>query len=302
MRVLSQIVVIFFLVTAGLNYSAYSFVIQLDSFNITKNFSTLMNDDFSDTAGLGLAGPMTEPSNDGGNPPLGIYSVIGGGAQSEGTVAGNRTFDTSGAPITASSVTPGTFVQNTFIELRTNQGDVTVANGLKKDDTFVVEAIVSLGDLSDLGNIDSYGIRLRDRDRITGTGNDQLDLRVRRNGGGNTVVSLRHRDNITNVSTILEEIALSVLDLMNHDQIMLTLFKTSDSTDTISASFNLLNGGAPSGVQNFAATFNIFNGEDWTRANFLAIDVNVPEPATLTIFGLGLAGLGLMRRRRRKAA
>ncbi len=38
-----------------------------------------------------------------------------------------------------------------------------------------------------------------------------------------------------------------------------------------------------------------------TGNSFVATSVNVPEPGTLTIFGLGLAGLGLMRRRKRTA-
>jgi hypothetical protein len=54
-----------------------AFVVQLDNFTVTKNGVTLMNNNFTDTAGLTVAGPMTEPSNDGTN---GIYNVFNSGA------------------------------------------------------------------------------------------------------------------------------------------------------------------------------------------------------------------------------
>ena len=273
---------------------SHAFVVNLDNFKITKNGATLMEDDFSDTGGLSAAGPMTEPSNVAG---IGVYTVINSGGQSEGSVAGNRTFDTSGAPLQQSTVNPENTIRQSAIELRTSRSPVSNPDGLKTDDTFRVDAIVSLGDLSDLSNSGSYGIRLRDRNTPTTVGDDELRLEIRRNGSGDTVVALRHRDATANVNTTLQEIALGAIDLSSHDQVLLSLEKASAGTNTISASFNLLSSGVGSGTTAFTSTFDIFNGEDWTRAGFRAIAV-VPEPGSALLFGLALLVLGIASRRR----
>jgi hypothetical protein len=273
---------------------AHAYVVNLDNFKVTKNGSTLMEDDFSDTAGLGLAGPMTEPSNNG---TLGIYGVSNSGGQSEGTVTGNRTFDTSGAVLGQSVFDPLVATQQTAIELRTVRTAVTDPDGLKTDDTFRVDAIVSLGDLSDFGNTDAYGIRLRDRNTPTTVGDDDLRLEIRRNSSGDVTVALRHRDSVANINTVLQEIALSALDLLNNDQVLLTLEKAIGGSVTIGASFELLSSGVGGGVTAFTSTFDIFNGEDWTRAGFRAFDNNVPAPGSALLFGLALVALGLARRR-----
>jgi hypothetical protein len=46
-------------------------------------------------------------------------------------------------------------------------------------------------------------------------------------------------------------------------------------------------------------TVTIYDGEDYIRGTFQALDrVQIPEPAGLALFGLGLAGIGIIRRRR----
>jgi hypothetical protein len=274
---------------------ASAFVVHLDNFTVTKNGVTLMNDNFNDTAGLGLAGPMTEPNNNGTN---GIYNVINGGGQSEGSLAGNRTFDTDGAPLQPSVLVPGTNIRTSAIELQTPRSDATDPNGLKNDDTFRIDAVVSLGSLTDLGIGDTYGIRLRDRNTPTTFGNEELRLEIRKNGSNDPTVALRHRDAELNINTTLQEISLSLLDLSAHDQVLLTLEKANAGTDTITASFELLNGGVGSGTTAFTSTFDIFGDEEWTRAGFRALDARIPEPSTMLVFGVALAGLVIIRRRR----
>lgn len=137
-------------------------------------------------------------------------------------------------------------------------------NGLKSDDTFRIDAIVSLGSLTDLGIGDAYGIRLRDRNVPTTVDNEELRLEIRKNGSNDPTVALRHRDVDLNMTTILQEISLSALDLSAHDQVFLTLEKANAGSDTITSSFELISGGVGSGVSAFTSTFDIFSDEDWT--------------------------------------
>jgi Holliday junction resolvasome RuvABC DNA-binding subunit len=50
-----------------------------------------------------------------------------------------------------------------------------------------------------------------------------------------------------------------------------------------------------------AASKTLFNGEGWAQRSFRAFNTNVPEPATLAIFGLGVVETGLLRRRRKRS-
>ncbi len=280
-----------------LGFPAHALVVNIDNFQVFKGQDangdpiSLMNDDFGDTVGLGLAGPMAEPLNDANG--LGRYGLLNGLAQSEpGT--GKRVLNTNLAPVVPSAATPGNFIQHTAASLLTNTDDASNPNGLKNDDLIKVVGIFDLV-VPDRNTL--YEIRLRDFN--FGPGDDDLRLRVQTLSDGLSRVALSYRDAISNTNITLGSMALDD----RHEQIMLILENSLNDMEAFTGLFQYIDGGSLVGLNPTSlGSQTFFHGEQWTRANFRAINVDVvPEPGAFALFGIGLVGLGLMRWRRKAA-
>ncbi|MDO8451028.1 MAG: PEP-CTERM sorting domain-containing protein [Rhodoferax sp.] len=224
------------------------------------------------------------------------YSLFGaGGITSE--AAGKLTMTPSlGAPTVNTATYADVSTSGTRL-LATNPAN---PNFLGQASSFEMHALY---DMSNLPTVQGQSFGLHATDRATGignSGNNTYALFVGVNTLGDRVVALRFLDYTTNSSTVIGAVSIESL-LPVADQVDLILSKALGSSD-LSASYVLYDINdtiVGSGSLGANTPLTIYNGEDYIRAQFDSTDrVSVPEPATLTLFGIGLAGICFMRRRK----
>jgi hypothetical protein len=262
----------------GLVSTGHAYNFQIDDFLIVKNSSTLFDDSFSD-----------------GNPPPSAPNFANGASAAYGLNAGATVGPEAGGKLTLNS--SGAALAFNFNESRFNLVQrVTLqtsqtggATGLNSNSTFVVTGVFDLiipGPIVVPGvNGDRYAVRLTDGTPTT-DGTDILSVQVVRRSDGQLAIQFRHIDDAGNTNTLLEETALNTA----HDQIALRLSHPNATNNTISASFAYIDSGVTGPFTTFGTTFNIFNGETFTRAQFEAVTPTLvtPEPASMLLLGCSL--------------
>ena len=263
---MNSIKLIIFTVTA-LFYSAitHAYTFSIDNFSVTSNGTTVWNDSFDD----GIA-PTT-------NADYLVNGIVGPETN------GSLTLDNSSGTVP--------FTGPTGFEIE-RQRVLLKSQYLGISDTFSVTAIFDLVAPSEM--LALYGITLIDG---TGTpGDDNLNLWVRRGFDDSVKIQFVRSDFLADAVTLYDQ---TLLDLDNHDQVMLTLSRNNLENNLISASFAYGLGSVFDSTTTFANTTDIFHGETFTRAQFQAIVPAVPVPAAAWLFGSGLIGLiGVARRKR----
>ena len=167
-------------------------------------------------------------------------------------------------------------------------------DGLKRDTTFSVTAIFDL--MAPVAG-SSYGIRLTDKYSSDPLGNDSLSLLVRNSASGINI-DFRKSDFLAPSSINLDSAAAS----FGSPFIALKLYHDNTSSNQdVTASFAYLSSVDLTGASwtTFGNTATIFNGENFTRAEFRTNTAPVPEVHTWAMMAVGVGLIGLQLRRRR---
>ena len=266
------------LLVAGLFFSAglNATTVYIDNLTIIKNGNVIFNDAFDN----GIAPPDT-----GGNTQT--YDLRGGPLGPE--TGGKLALDASQGEV-VQRPDAGT-MQRQGARVHTSADPLQPTNGLRTDDLFSVTGIF---DITNLINVrERYGVRLVDSASINPSNNDSVGISVMRTSDQELSVVFHSHDPTAFTFIDLESILLDT----NNEQIALTLSRSNLADNIITASFAYVNGGVTGSTTTFTATDTIFNGEDFTRAQFMYL-APVPIPSAIWLFGSGLLGLiGISRRK-----
>jgi hypothetical protein len=278
--------------------SAVPFQPVIDEFWVIRNSTENFRDSFSDGV-KPPSGPEDGLTSSGNT--YGVSGAAGFTSESGGKLTMTPEL---GVPTLISSGLADTFVGAR--RLRSTNPASSAFLGLGQ--SFEIHGLF---DLSSLPTIAGQAFGIRAHDGITrGSGVDVFALEVRKSSiSGDIIVSGTELDFVASTVEIVGFEAIESF-LTSAVQIELIISKLANS-DLLDASFILydLGGSAIHGatLDNINNVTNnpvrIYTDQAFTRPQFMAIDTNVPisEPVTLAIFGFGLAGLGIMRRRRRPA-
>ncbi len=276
----------------GSSAAAAGFAPVIDEFWIVKNSTEIFRDSFVD----GVL-PPSGPDDGLYNPTTYVVGGAGGFASESG---GKLTITPmAGDPVVISG-TYSEFTTSAVRQLATVPGN---PNYLGPSASFEIHGLFDLSALPAKSG-QSFGITATDRAMSLGNpGNESYSLFVGFGAEGTAnadkvVVALRKNDYGANLSSVLAAIPIESM-LPGADRIELSFSKLAEAAG-LTASYTLYGSGGSSETGSIGAgkLLSLYDGETYVRGGFQSTDITpVPEPATFGLFGLGLIGLGVARRR-----
>lgn len=250
--------------------AAHAVVASIDVFAIDKNGPNYFTDDFSN----GLT-PSQESR----------YSVFGAfpnGAESGGVL----TLDTAWGGITTNAANQSRQTLGALYLSPLSSSGLTVHDNIEVFGLF--NLVVPTGPL-----FNGYGLQLRN------STNDllaQLNVQYAPEVGAG-VIRFLSQDFTNNTITTLGQVALAPTPGAN--QIALDIVKPDPNSSNVFGAYAYCTNGVcdDNDFKTFDTSVALFGSTDYVRGRFFAAAA-VPEPAMFSLFGLGLAGLAVARRRR----
>jgi hypothetical protein len=245
----------------------------LYEFKAVRNSADFFVDAFSD----GLE-PPSSPNF--GGCGTSCYSVAG--SFPDGSEAGNRLrLDSANGIPSANANGVAVLSQRATLTLSTN--DATPTAGLRAGHVYEVSALFDFAPPPSPG--DTYSLALTDR--ASGhTLNDFAQIQVA-NSAGSTVIRFREQDfGPGGGITLIDSDPVSAA---NGDQVRLILSHPTVDTNTVFGKYEFFKAGVSQGIVSMSGSIEIYNGENWTRPEFLISQLApVPEPAAYLMMAVGL--------------
>ena len=264
------------------SFTSQAATVSIDDFQISRNGGLF----FRDTFGDGLPPPSAPDFPSGTPATYNVFGTIPANAESGGFL----TLNTANGDVSANALDQTRIAVRA--RLNTNIDPLDLTAGLKSDDTLSLTGIFRLSPLTGILN-PQYAIRFADTPGGDVGNHQLLQLQVRTDTTtGLTTVRYILQDFDANTISVLGE--APVAPPAGADEILLNISRPSTANNNFVGSFAYLTGGITGPTTAFAQTGQMFQGENFVRAEFNISDgvlAAVPEPES---YAMLLAGLGLL--------